>query len=142
MPSNSINNDHGKPFTGALATIENVGPPSMGASSSNGVYTLIPALVVTLSDTSLLSSTTMGQPSGIILSGSVVNVTQKIKERFNYHLPVLAVVGNTVLLSGAATMANLGLTNGSSGDQLKMRFNYTLPGAYTSLVNSMTLLLS
>lgn len=142
MPSNSINNDHGKPFTGSLATIVNVGPPSVGVQGSNGIYTLIPALVVSLSDTSLLSSTTQGQPSGIILTGSALNVTQKRKERFNYNLPVLAVVGNTVLLSGASLMTNMGLTNGSSGDQLKLRFNYTLPGAYTSSITSMTLNLS
>lgn len=142
MPSNSINNDHGKPFTGSLATMVNVGPPSVGASSAGGVYTLVPALVISLSDTTLLSSTTLGQLSGVILTGSVYNTTSGVKERFNYNLPVLAVVGNTVLLSGSATMSNLGLTNASSGDQLKMRFNYTLPGAYTSVVSSMTLNLS
>ena len=70
------------------------------------------------------------------------NVTEGIKERFNYNLPIAAVVGNTVLLSGSSIMTSMGLTNGSSGDQLKMRFNYTLPGAYTSSVTSTTLNLS
>lgn len=142
MPSLSINNDHGKTFTGSLATMATVGTPSVGTFSTNGVYSLIPAVVTTLSDTALLSSTTQGQPSGIILSGSVFNVTQGTKERFNYNLPIAAVVGTTVLLSGSATMTDMGLTNASSGDVLKLRFNYTLPGAYTSSITSFSLTLS
>ena len=54
MPSLSINNDHGKTFTGSLATMSTVGTPTVGTFSSNGVYSITPALVVSLSDTTLL----------------------------------------------------------------------------------------
>ena len=142
MPSNSINNDHGKSFTRSLATISTVGSPTVSASSINGVYSFVTAMVLSLSNTTLLSSTTMGQPSGIILIGEVFNVTQRKKEKFSFEMPMLAVVGSNVLLSGNATMTAMGLSNGSSGDQLILRFSYTLPGAYTSSVTSVTLNLS
>ena len=142
MPSNSINNDHGKSFTRSLATISPVGTPTLGVSSVNGIYSFVTAIVLSLSNTTLLSSTTMGQPSGIILSGEVFNVTQRKKEKFSFEMPMLAVVGSNVLLSGNATMTAMGLSNGSSGDQLILRFSYTLPGAYTSSVTSVTLNLS
>ena len=142
MPSNSINNDHGKSFTRSLATISTVGTPTLAASSINGIYSFVTAIVLSLSNTTLLSSTTMGQPSGIILSGEVFNVTQRKKEKFSFELPMLAVVGSNVLVSSNSTMTSMGLSNGSPGDQLLLRFSYTLPGAYTSSVTSVTLGLS
>tara|TARA_Y100000816_G_C26019934_1_gene533570 strand:+ start:108 stop:536 length:429 start_codon:yes stop_codon:yes gene_type:complete len=142
MPSNSINNDHGKSFTRSLATISTVGSPTLSATSINGIYNIVTAMVLSLSNTSLLSSTTMGQPSGIILSGEVFNITQRKKEKFSFEMPMLAVVGSNVLLSSNTPMTSMGLSNGSSGDQIICRFSYTLPGAYTSSVTSVVLNLS
>lgn len=132
MPSLSINNDHGKSFTRGLATMEAYGAPAVAISSSNGIYTFGPAVAVTLSDTSLLSSQVAFQPSGIILSGMFKNQTSKKKERFNFELNVLAVFGNIVLLSGSSTVSSMGVTNPSQGDIVEIGFIYTLDGAYTS----------
>ena len=80
MPSLSINNDHGKSFTGSLVGMEPIGAPTFGASSVNGVYHLSLSFGLTIPDMSILSSNTPGQSSGIILSGTVKNKTAKTKE--------------------------------------------------------------
>lgn len=131
MPSLSINNDHGKTFTGSLATITAMGTPTYSVSAINAVYSFAPSIALTISDTSLLDSTTAGQGSGIILSGSVVNKTTKTKENFSHELPVLAVVGNMLLTVFNLPFTSIGLTNPSSGDELSINFNYSLQGAYT-----------
>lgn len=142
MPSLSINNDHGKTFTGSLATMETVGNPLFSVSSSNGIFSASPSLLVNLSDTSLLSSQAPGTNSGIILSGMFINRTQNTKESFSYNLPLLAVLGNQIFIVGSSTLSSMGVTNPSSGDQVTVRFNYTLPGAVTTSVVSMDISLT
>ncbi len=87
MPSLSINNDHGKTFTGSLATITAMGTPTYSVSAINAVYRFAPSIALIISDTSFLASTTPGQGSGIILSGSVLNKTTKTKENFFSRAP-------------------------------------------------------
>ena len=142
MPSLSINNDHGKTFTGSLATMTPLGSPTYSASSVNGLYYLNLSIALTLSDSSVLASTTAGQPSGIILSGVVLNKTSKTKEFFSVSMPVLAVVGNMFLTAFNLPFTSIGLSNATAGDELVLTFNYTLQGAYTSSVVRGDLLLS
>lgn len=142
MPSVSISNDHGKSFTQSLATMETVGTPTFGVSSLNGIYSANPTVLVSLSDTSLLSSSTAGEPSGIVLSGDFINITQGTKETFFYNIPILAVVGNSVFLGGVETMTNMGVTNPSSGDAVEIHFNYTLVGAYTKVLQILSATIS
>jgi len=132
MPSLSINNGHGKSFTEGLDTIEAYGVPAVSISSSNDIYTIAPSVAVTLSDTSLLSSQVAFQPSGIILSGMFRNVTTKKKERFNFELTLLVVIGNIILLSSNTTLTAMGVTNPSQGDTIELEFVYTIEGAYCS----------
>ncbi len=103
-----------------------LGSPTYSASSVNGLYYLNLSIALTLSDTSVLASTTAGQSSGIILSGVVLNKTSKTKEFFSVSMPVLAVVGTMFLSAFNLPFTSMGLSNASTGDELVLTFNYTL----------------
>tara|TARA_Y100001937_G_C7062308_1_gene304319 strand:+ start:313 stop:741 length:429 start_codon:yes stop_codon:yes gene_type:complete len=142
MPSLSINNDHGKSFTGSLVGMEPIGAPTFGASSVNGVYHLSLSFGLTIPDMSILSSNTPGQSSGIILSGTVKNKTAKTKETLSVDLPVLAIFGSMFISAFTLPFTSIGLSNPSPGDDLVVSLNYSAQGAYTSSVIRVNLLLS
>ena len=125
----------------SLKTYAKVGGLVVGSSSINGDYNLYTTFLATFPSGHGLTS---GDSNVGTLSIVVENVTQGYTERTSVALQTFVVAGNNVFFRTGATTAdmtyeNMGLTNPSSGDTIKLRivpnlFGYKAKASFTQTV--------
>jgi len=127
----------------SLKTYAKVGGLVVSSSGINGVYNLYTTFLATFPSGHGL--TTLSSNVGA-LSIVVENITQGYTERTSVPLQTFVVVDNNVFFRTGSTIVdmtyeNMGLTNPSSGDTVKLRIVANLFGykAKASFTQSMTL---
>ena len=128
----------------ALKTYTPVGDLVTSTAAINGEYSLYTTFLATFPTGHGLTNFQSNVGS---LSITVENVTQGYTERTSAPLQTFIVSGNSVFFrlgasSAESTYANLGLTNPSSGDTLKIRVSASLFGYKTTSSYKQTSLLS